>query len=191
MALECADPECADPELPQYRKGTDVHRNVLYRYQWCDKVIFGNTLDIPCGLGWGTSLITRASCVIGVDRNPKFVEIARKRYPKLLFEQGDMLQLPLDDCQFDSVVCCEGIEHIAAEDTKKAMIEIHRVLCDDGIFVGSIPLGDGGKSPNPYHLTTWTVEQIQQLFAECSFQLLGGCIKYNMYLFNSRSRPIV
>jgi len=174
--------ECADPTLHQCRPGTNIHRDILFRYAWCDARVEGYVLDVPCGMGWGTSLITHASKVIGVDRNEKYLTIARQRYPHLTFIQGDMTSLPFGDGEFNGVICCEGIEHVPAKDTKRVVRELWRVLSDTGTLVGSIPLGKG-KHPNEYHLTTWTTESALALFSSVGLEVKEHLIKYNMLLF--------
>ena len=184
--------ECADPQLPQYKPGTDVYRNVLYRYDWCGARVHGLTVDLPCGMGWGTSLLSKrvtgkVVSVIGVDRNKIFLETARSRYPFLKFYDGNMLKMTFGDAHFDSIVCCEGLEHLKAEDVPKALVEFKRLLRPDGVLVGSVPLGPS-VAPNQYHLSTWTESAIITEITKAGFKVRDIGRIYSMLLFKAERR---
>ncbi len=52
--------ERADPEAKGYEKGTRRYNNVVSRYQWANRFVSGTVVDMPCGMGWGTSYISNA-----------------------------------------------------------------------------------------------------------------------------------
>lgn len=176
--------ECADPDMPQFKPGTDVYRNILFRYAWCNARIRGVTLDVPCGVGWGASMLTKASKIVGLDRNYGFLTKARAKYPGIEFVQGDMTALPFQDATFDSIICCEGIEHVPLESTMKVLSELCRVLKPEGVIVGSIPLGTGG-AVNKYHLTVWSLESANKALADAGLVVFHSIDKYSMLLFEA------
>src|SRR5688572_29182654 len=87
---------------------------LLRRYAWARQYIAGrDALDVPCGMGWGTSLLTGGRSLRGIDRNLEAVKEATRRYGHTAhFHVGDMAQLAYRDSSFDVVVCLEGIEHV-------------------------------------------------------------------------------
>lgn len=61
-------------------------------------------LDVACGTGGHIGLLARHYQVEGLDLDPKMLAVAKKKYPKIRFHQGDMTDLNLGR-QFDVVVC--------------------------------------------------------------------------------------
>jgi ubiquinone/menaquinone biosynthesis C-methylase UbiE len=65
----------------------------------------GNSLlDVACGTGWHAGMLCEKYKVQGVDINAGMLKIARKKYPNILFTQGDMRSFDLHR-QFDVVTC--------------------------------------------------------------------------------------
>lgn len=52
----------------------------------------------------------------------------------------DARDLFYEDRRFDKIFCVSVLEHIPNEEDKKALGEIHRVLANNGIFVGTVDL---------------------------------------------------
>jgi ubiquinone/menaquinone biosynthesis C-methylase UbiE len=61
-------------------------------------------LDVACGTGTHAGLLSKYYEVEGVDLDPQMLSVAKKKYPKLRFHQGDMTSFELDHA-FDVVVC--------------------------------------------------------------------------------------
>jgi ubiquinone/menaquinone biosynthesis C-methylase UbiE len=65
----------------------------------------GNTLlDVGCGTGIHANLLSKHYQVEGLDIDQKMLSIARKKYPKIRFLQGDMVNFKLGH-KFDIIVC--------------------------------------------------------------------------------------
>ena len=98
-------------------------------------------LDAACGEGYGSALLAGvASEVVGIDVDAKSIAHARERYgahANLEFVQGDATALGFPTGRFDLVVCCETLEHVAAQD--RLIAGFARVLTDDGVLVVSSP----------------------------------------------------
>jgi len=81
-------------------------------------------LDVGCGAANMTHHLRHYGDVIGVDCNPKPLEIARER--GLEAYQGSADDLPFEDGSFDLVTLLDTVEHVPAEDT--VFEECRRVL---------------------------------------------------------------
>lgn len=84
-------------------------------------------LDVASGPGYAASAAgARGARVAGVDFSPPMVDEARRRYPDLVFREGDAAALPFEDASFDAVVMNFGLLHLARPEV--AIAEAHRVL---------------------------------------------------------------
>jgi ubiquinone/menaquinone biosynthesis C-methylase UbiE len=165
--------ERAHPDLPGFKdkcfglKKSIYKKNLYKRYQFCNKYIENKiVLDIPCGTGWGTSLLKKAKEIYAVDNSPEAIEYAQKLFKRrnIHYELGDMSSLQFDDYFFDVVICLEGFEHVPKEVGLKFLDEAVRVLKKDGSLIMTVPvLTDGKHSGNPYHLNEPSVGELQEI----------------------------
>lgn len=137
-----------------------------WRYKWASSFCRNKiVLDVPCGMGWGTSLVKNAKQVYGIDISQEAINEAITRYGnRIQFEQGSMEKLNFDDHTFDTVVCLEGIEHVPPEVGEEFIIESHRVLRHKGILLMSSPQHETRKhSGNPYHVKEYSPVELMAL----------------------------
>ncbi|MEZ4714335.1 MAG: methyltransferase domain-containing protein [Caldilineaceae bacterium] len=91
-------------------------------------------LDVACGTGVLARAVHRrvqpGGAVIGVDINEGMLSVARKKAPAIDFREGNVQALPLDDAQFDAVVCQFGLMFFT--DRVQAIQEMMRVLQPGG-----------------------------------------------------------
>ncbi len=149
-------------------------------------------LDVACGLGYGTAILTQGSQarrVIGVDNSAYAIEYARANYsadnPACAFHLGDAAGLKiLADASVDLIVCMETLEHVASPEVFLA--ELDRVLRPSGRLIVSVPnqwVDETGHDPNPHHLSVYDWPKLRdQLSAhfllETAFaQTAGGALK--------------
>lgn len=93
-------------------------------------------LDLCCGTGDFTkifSCLSPSSKVIGLDNSIEMLKLAKAKNPNKAFIQGDCLNLPFGENEFDIVTIGFGLRNI--EDRKKALSQIHKVLKDGGQFL--------------------------------------------------------
>jgi len=81
-------------------------------------------LDVGCGAANMTHHLRHYGQVIGVDNNPRPLEIARQR--GLEAYEGTADNLPFEDSEFDLVALLDTVEHVPAED--RVFEECLRVL---------------------------------------------------------------
>ena len=157
-------------------------KGLIARYKFCQCYAAGKrVLDIPCGVGWGTSLLQGTHQLVGVDLSQEAIEYARSHYSdKANFMVGDMRQLPFADESFDLVICLEGIEHVPVDVGKQFIREAKRVLLPSGQIIVTNPLPDPKRLPNPYHVYEYKFEELRALLEPwfrtklCDIRDIGG-----------------
>ena len=163
--------ERANPDAKGYESGTRRYNNVISRYSWANRYAKGITIDMPCGMGWGTSCINslKVKKLIGIDICPEAIEKAKSFVPASLhsnihFEVGNMLDTSFLSDYADVVICCEGYEHVKREDQYKLMGEIHRIVKSQGTILLTIPIlrFKGDYTGNKFHLYEPTFEEVKK-----------------------------
>jgi SAM-dependent methyltransferase len=141
-----------------YRRALD------WRYRWVSQYGRGrDVLDVPCGVGWGTSMLRGCRSIVGVDIERAAIEEARRRYGRTAeFAVGGMDRLDFPDGRFDVVSCLEGIEHVPVETGRAFLAEAHRVLRPGGRLLVSSPYcRTAMHSGNPYHVHEYRPDEIR------------------------------
>lgn len=96
-------------------------------------------LDLGCGNGRVFEFLEKSALnidYIGYDFSQNLLKQGRKKYPKAHFIEGDMAELPFDDCSFDNVWAIASFHHLpTAELRQKCLRQISRVLKPSGYLV--------------------------------------------------------
>ena len=92
-------------------------------------------LDAGCGTGLNLRNMPAGS--VGMDINPRNLELVASRLPGHRVVLGDVEAMPFEDDSFGAVVCTEVLEHVP--DPSTALREIARVLRSGGVLIGSVP----------------------------------------------------
>ena len=158
--------ERAHPDDLAFR-GTVYEARLRERYAFCLPFVQQrDVLYVPCGTGWGSSMLAGYASLTGLDIDRNAIDYARAHYPAIRFVEGAMQQLPFDDQQFDTIICLEGLEHVALSDARRFLREAHRVLRPGGTIIVTAPLlRDGKHSLNPYHLYEFVADELHTLLA--------------------------
>jgi demethylmenaquinone methyltransferase/2-methoxy-6-polyprenyl-1,4-benzoquinol methylase len=91
-------------------------------------------LDVATGTGdLAIALSRRRADVVGQDFSAGMLELARRKAPQLRFEQGDALDLPYADGEFDAVTVGFGARNFA--DLGRGLAEMARVTKPGGRVV--------------------------------------------------------
>ncbi len=144
-------------------KKSPYRQAFFWRYAWVNRYCRGqDVLDVPCGMGWGTSLIRGARSLRGLDLSKEAIDEARRRYGvHSQFDVGDMSRLNFPNSSYDVVSCLEGIEHVPVEVGRQFLAEAHRVLRPGGLMLLSSPYCEGkAHSGNPYHIHEYRPDEI-------------------------------
>lgn len=135
-------------------------------------------LDLGCGTGTLTRLIKRNhpdATVVGIDGDPKILEIARKKADQarleITLDEGMSFNLPYPDASFDRVVSSLVFHHLNRENKLATLREVHRVLSAGG----ELHIADFGK---PHNVLMRVVSLPWQLFD--GFQTTADNVKGSM-----------
>ena len=104
----------------------------------------GTCVDFGCGPGQTTKFLFDAGLknIIGVDISPGMVNEAKRIFPYIKFETGDLLALGYDANYFGSAIAFYAIVHFDYDEIAEAFKEVHRVLKKDAHFLFSFHVGD-------------------------------------------------
>lgn len=143
----------------------------LFVYRFVSKTLknTGIVLELGCGEGYGTSLISKSvKKIIGLDTDKQIVEYASEKHgsSNCIFQVCDGERIPFSDNSFDAVVSFQVIEHVL--DDRKFILEIYRVLKKDGIFICTTPnrayrLKPEQKPWNPFHVREYSPLELDVL----------------------------
>ena len=111
------------PERKKWRaKGAYYHMELE---KYLHYLISPDSAVIEIGCGTGDLLAAlNPKRGLGIDISPKMVELARRQFPDLQFEVGDLEDLQIEE-KFDYVVLVETIGHV--DDIQLAFKELHKV----------------------------------------------------------------
>ena len=120
----------------------------------------GRILDVGCGRGFYTRAIAALypqAAVVGVDYSRDYLTAAAEhtRGMAVQFARADARSLPFASGEFDAIVCSEVLEHIVEDGA--VLIELNRVLRDDGLLLISVP---NRQYPFMWDPLNWMLERV-------------------------------
>ncbi|WP_053359986.1 class I SAM-dependent methyltransferase [Clostridium butyricum] len=134
-----------------------------------DKVV----LDIACGTGYGSALLAqKAKYVYGIDISKEAINYCNETYIKdnLSYFEGSIDKLELEDNSVDVIISFETIEHVNGKLQEEFLIEIKRVLKNDGILIISTPdkkiYSDIPKYHNEFHIKEFYREEFKEFLSK-------------------------
>ena len=123
-------------------EGKPFDRNLLQRL--ADAIPGGPVCDLGCGPGHVAAYFGSSGVdVIGVDLSPGMIAEAKRRYPSLDFQVGNMLDLKMGTGSLGGTVAFYSIIHLRREMLQEAFREMHRVLRPGGLVLTSFHQGQG------------------------------------------------
>ena len=96
-------------------------------------------LDIGCGLGDISNLLSSFGTVDGVDLSPAATEIAAQRFPHARFSHGDFFDVEFEDGRYNLAVSSEVFEHVTLEQRDEFLAKIERALAPGGYLILTTP----------------------------------------------------
>jgi SAM-dependent methyltransferase len=100
------------------------------------RVLKTDVFDEAVGGGLYPFLRSKGATVTGVDISPAVIQTARRRYPDLEADSGDVRDLPHSDETFAAVVSNSTLDHFATiAEIETALRELRRVLARGGVLI--------------------------------------------------------
>ncbi len=160
--------------------GQEALRIGLERYAFaCRHCRPGRLLDIACGVGYGTSLLServpQIDSALGLDLSEGAIAYARDHYadPRTRFLATDAMKFS-DPDGFDTIVSIETIEHLP--DPERFVSRLTHLIRPGGRIVASVPITPSVDA-NPHHLHDFTARSFRRLFAGHGFEELDNLIQ--------------
>lgn len=152
-----------------------IWRDHILRYEFAAKYVNNKVvLDIACGEGYGTNMLSKvAKKATGVDLSKESIAKAKIKYktPKnIKFIQSDALSfLKKGNKKYDVIVSFETIEHIREYDLFLALL--CKSLKKNGVLLLSTPekkFSDfiAGGTYNPFHIKEFYFDELRALCAK-------------------------
>jgi ubiquinone/menaquinone biosynthesis C-methylase UbiE len=108
----------------------------------------GTICDMGCGPGHIARFLHDQGCeVLGLDLSPQMIAKARQLNPGILFREGNMLGLELDDASLAGITAFYAIVNIPVHSLPAVFGEMYRVLQPDGLLLLPFHIGDEAVRP--------------------------------------------
>lgn len=121
-----------------------------------------SVLDAACGDGRLCYELREENVnIVGVDYSPRAVAFARAFNPSGEFYIADLTSLNLDK-KFDYVTLMEALEHIPPEVVPKVILNLWKVLNDDGRLIITVPTTNIALPDK--HYQHFTMDSLEKLF---------------------------
>ena len=116
-----------------YGKYLDNQERSLLK-KWLKNRSPDQTLDLGCGTGRLLSFAKN-----GVDFSKNMLSEAKEKFPDHKLLQSDISSLPFESKNMGSVYSMHVFMHLDQDTIKQTLMEAHRILKDDGIFIFDFP----------------------------------------------------
>ncbi len=141
-----------------------VQLSHIDRYRQVEAV--GDVLDVACGTGYGSAVMTGYKSYCGVDASEVAINYARDHYGHLgSFAFKDIMDVCLD---YDTIVCFETLEHLEMPELELNNLVDH--LRPGGRLWLSIPLNHPCKMDA--HRWTFTEKDLDRLLNGHEYKVL-------------------
>jgi 2-polyprenyl-3-methyl-5-hydroxy-6-metoxy-1,4-benzoquinol methylase len=179
-SLERIIPATLEHECATGQPTLELH---LARYKFAhDHLDPGRVLDIACGVGYGTKLLSTANGIqsaIGVDISADAIEYARLHYGHggIEFITANALEFS-DASKFENIVSLETIEHVP--DPRALLAHLTSLLKPNGTFIGSVPVTPSVDA-NPHHRTDFTATSFRNMAKACGLVEMDSFYQDQVY----------
>jgi SAM-dependent methyltransferase len=120
----------------------------------------GRVADLGCGPGHVAAwLAGRGATAVGVDLSAAMVAVGRRDFPGVEFREGDLLDVPAADGEFDAAVALYSVIHLRPAELGRAFGEVRRVLRPGGLILVSFHIGTEVR-----HVTEWLGHEVDVEF---------------------------
>ncbi len=159
------------PERIESEEEYLIYLRHLFVYEFAKDLLpkDGYILEVGCGEGYGTSLLSQnVRKIVGLEVDKKTVSCALSKYEtrNTSFQLYNGMEITYEDAVFDGVVSFQVVEHI--KNDINFITEIFRVLKKKGIFIISTPnktyrLRPNQKPWNRFHVREYYPSELENL----------------------------
>ena len=136
-------------------------------YEQVAKKVFGKVIDVGCGTGFGTHILTRnADFVLGLDIEEAAIRFAKRSFSncKIKFDDFDITaSYTYEPYPYDFIVMIDVIEHI--ENDSEAIRNCTKLLKNAGTFICSTPNRLSRYRKSEYHVREYSPNELRILMA--------------------------
>lgn len=131
----------------------------LGRYNWAALQVRGQKIaNAACSCNYGSDILMKAALavnreVVGFDRNPAGLEMAKRDYPHLEVREGDIQNESFEG--FEALVCLETFEHL--QDPWAFLDQLAPSVKELVLSTPIIPT----KHFNEWHLHDFTMQEVR------------------------------
>jgi SAM-dependent methyltransferase len=147
--LQTSYDRVAENYAEQFRDEMDKKPFDRKMLDWLAEKVGG--LGVICDMGCGPGQIARylhgrGMKVCGVDLSPEMVRQAQSLNPDISFQQGDMFALAdIADNSYGGIAAFYAIVNLPRPSVVRALQELRRVLCPNGVLLLAFHIGQGIK----------------------------------------------
>lgn len=139
------------------QKYTENEIKHIARYRFAAQFAYGSILDIACGSGYGSAVLSGSGNVVGVDSSEEAIKFARSfNFKPNITYLSKFIQSFTPIRQFDTIVCLETFEHLDSVAGFDLLVDFTRWLKSDGQIILSTPMlrfkDNAPYVTNPYHV---------------------------------------
>jgi ubiquinone/menaquinone biosynthesis C-methylase UbiE len=147
----------------------------------------GICADFGCGPGQTTKFLYDHGVenIIGIDLSPAMIDTARRLFPKIKFQTGDLLNLSYRSDYFTCAIAFYSIVHFTYDQIKVAFREVNRVLKKGGPFLFSFHVGEetvhfdkANDIDVDIDLFFFQTQKIIKLLSETEFKIVDAIERY-------------
>ena len=135
-------------------------------------------IDFACGDG-KNSIYFKTKKYIGIDKDKKILEVAKKRYPEHSFKKENIVNFNCKKYSSDVVLSTNTFEHINPKLRKKAFRNLINIVKKNGVFI---------IDSNRDYLLNFKMKELHKNFAVIKLIFFRNYINFmieNFYLKNN------
>lgn len=142
--------------------------------------------DVGCGTGRLASfLVTQGLSPHGIDLSPEMIRVARRDTPGVLFELGDVRDLPFEDASIAGAVCWYSLMYLHSDQRAAAYAELARVIRPGGYLTTAFKVGDGtlrraGTNLGlgiGFDIYWFAADQVEQWLVDAGFRVVFSALR--------------
>lgn len=132
----------------------------------------GFVLDVGCGPAHVAGyLAQRGARPVGIDFTDAMLRVARQRARSLPLVAADIRKLPIRTGGAVGVVAFYVLQHLRRSELPDALLEVRRVLADDGVIVLAVHSGDGEFSVGEVTATGYQADELTRHLAAAALEV--------------------